>query len=690
MRGTAPTLTAGPPSISRLRRGGRRGVALAVAGVLGVGGLTTLATGIADAAVPTFPDNVVVFPERDFVTIEGYQDHIGETATVEVTRGGTVVGSAKGKVAEGDVAFEINHPGGYCWGEGTGLAVTPDIKAGDKVTIKFADGTTGDTTVPIASVTSHAKLGTGGTVTVQGQIDPALNGDHLEQRIVNPDLTALVGKRDVRAVPGGTTTGGYTSDLTVAADGAFTATYKFTDPKAAEIAAGTGIERLMYWQVEDADANRQGLTISEFGESGGPGFGGCPAGPATSAPTPGTYAATRSASDPSKIAVTWTPATAQPGADPVTGYDVEVIAADGTTDGKRAAATASSATVTVPAALGTYDVEVRPVTGKALGLPFDAQPAGTPTDQQPSGDLTNPPVSASPAPGDTAAAATTASSVTLSSEAAAQIFYTDDGSSVLTGDLPSDSAKLYTKPIAIAGPMELHYVAFDAAGNFTQPTGQGFYKPASEQVLNAPSNLVATGGIAQASLKWTAPTGSSTPVTGYQVTASTINADGTTTALTAQPAVTPDTNQVVTGLAAGTKYSFTVRALYGAAASAESAPATATTSVASAKVAITTGRWKNADTRIQGTTDTAPGAGTIRFYKANADGTANTTAPLFGTVGQALTAAVAPATGSTFDARYRTTALTGSTNPSTPGKIVAVLSDSSNKVLGTSAPFTLA
>ena len=36
----------------------------------------------------------------------------------------------------------------------------------------------------------------------------------------------------------------------------------------------------MSWQVEDADANRQGLTIAEYGELGGPGMGGCPAGPA--------------------------------------------------------------------------------------------------------------------------------------------------------------------------------------------------------------------------------------------------------------------------------------------------------------------------------------------------------------------------------------------------------------------------
>ena len=60
----------------------------AEAALIVVGGLARLATigaFAASAAVPAFPDNIVVFPDRDFVTVEGYQDHIGETATVEVT-----------------------------------------------------------------------------------------------------------------------------------------------------------------------------------------------------------------------------------------------------------------------------------------------------------------------------------------------------------------------------------------------------------------------------------------------------------------------------------------------------------------------------------------------------------------------------------------------------------------------------
>ena len=45
----------------------------------------------------------------------------------------------------------------------------------------------------------------------------------------------------------------------------------------------------MSWELQDADGNRQGLTIAELGELGGPGMGGCPAGPADAvAPKPGT------------------------------------------------------------------------------------------------------------------------------------------------------------------------------------------------------------------------------------------------------------------------------------------------------------------------------------------------------------------------------------------------------------------
>ena len=139
--------------------------------------------------MPEFPNNLVVFPNRDFVTVEGYQDHIGETALLKVTRAGQVIGSAEAVVAEGDVAFEVNHPGGACWGAGTNLQVTPDIKAGDKVSISFDGQLAGDTTVQDAAVDGPATL-SGSTLTVKGHLGTGVSRTQLEQRVVNPDLTA--------------------------------------------------------------------------------------------------------------------------------------------------------------------------------------------------------------------------------------------------------------------------------------------------------------------------------------------------------------------------------------------------------------------------------------------------------------------------------------------------------------------
>ena len=109
--GVTAGVTTGSPPDERSRGRRRRAV---VAGLVASGlvGTSLIIPSFAAAAPAEFPNNVVVFPDRDFVTIEGYQDHLGEEGTVEVKRGDQVIGSAKGKVEAGDVAFEVNHPGG--------------------------------------------------------------------------------------------------------------------------------------------------------------------------------------------------------------------------------------------------------------------------------------------------------------------------------------------------------------------------------------------------------------------------------------------------------------------------------------------------------------------------------------------------------------------------------------------------
>ncbi|WP_236557554.1 hypothetical protein [Arthrobacter sp. 9AX] len=222
----------------------------------------------------------MVFPDRDFVTVEGYQDRIGQTATVEVRRpGGGIVGSAQSVVAAGDVAFEVNHPGGVCWGAGTGLNVTPDIRPGDVVSIRFGPTEVGATTVQDAYVNADSVLD-GTTVTVRGYVAAGVNKNQMEQRIVEPALKDTgVGRRDVRAVPGPLTVdAGYRSGLEFDVDGpnTFTATYIFDEPNAARLAAEAVGASALAWEAQDANDNRQGLTIAEFREVGGPGMGGCP------------------------------------------------------------------------------------------------------------------------------------------------------------------------------------------------------------------------------------------------------------------------------------------------------------------------------------------------------------------------------------------------------------------------------
>jgi hypothetical protein len=77
---------------SSTHRGGRQLTKRAIALVLaGLAAMATVGVIVATAAVPTFPDNLVVFPNRDFISVEGFQDHVGETATIEIKRGSTVM-----------------------------------------------------------------------------------------------------------------------------------------------------------------------------------------------------------------------------------------------------------------------------------------------------------------------------------------------------------------------------------------------------------------------------------------------------------------------------------------------------------------------------------------------------------------------------------------------------------------------
>jgi Chitobiase/beta-hexosaminidase C-terminal domain/Fibronectin type III domain len=516
--GTRRLSTTGPRTAAWRRS--RTGLGMLLVGALTTSGMAALLTaGAAAAAVPTFPDNLLVFPNRDFITVEGYQAHIGQTATVEVTRAGVgVVGSAQGVVSGGDVAFEINHPGGYCWGAGTGLNVTPDIQPGDIASIRFGTTAAGDTTVQDAYVSVDASQETttltGDTVIVRGHIGPNVIQDQTEQRIIEPALTdTAIGRRDVRAIPGPMTPapkGGYSSALAfndVART--FTATYIFDDPAVAEIAANAGLgERLLSWEVVDTDANRQGITIAEFGEPGGPGMGGCPNGPLQSGP-PGPTSVT-AANVAGGVRLTWTPAVAIPGTPAITGYRATAIAQTASPSGERVeigrriigqAATGTTITGLSPAE--TYDIEV--VATSSVGSTFPAVTA------VPQTDITAPTVSASPAGGSFAVP----QQVTLTAnESGSQIFFTTDGTDPVdaTG-LVSPTATHFTAPFTVSTNTTVRFVAFDPTGNVSL-TGMQTFTITDTPVPATPVFTLSSAGAGSVTLSWT---GSDPSITGYAV-----------------------------------------------------------------------------------------------------------------------------------------------------------------------------
>ena len=105
----------------------------------------------------------------------------------------------------------------------------------------------------------------------------------MEQRIINPDFTSTrIGRRDIRAdtsggrvenVPGGAgnllRTGASPSDQ-------WRAIYTGLNDAEKQFAVA-GQSRAMAWLSTNGNGDRFGMTISEFGEVGGPGMGGCPA-----------------------------------------------------------------------------------------------------------------------------------------------------------------------------------------------------------------------------------------------------------------------------------------------------------------------------------------------------------------------------------------------------------------------------
>src|ERR671929_454392 len=189
--------------------------------------------GSASAAVA--PDHLVTaFPQRDFVSAEGYNpDHL---YTLEVQHpNGTVAGTVKDVEPDSAGVLEVNHPGGACW-----VGVTPDIRAGDIVRIidqmatdaAIANGAAAPAPdeSTVRNVTAQRPVQTApGTVQIHGTAQDALGNPlpigELEQRMVAPGEQFLInGKRQISA----TSAAGSEGTLSYDAPGSinWTATYK--------------------------------------------------------------------------------------------------------------------------------------------------------------------------------------------------------------------------------------------------------------------------------------------------------------------------------------------------------------------------------------------------------------------------------------------------------------------------------
>ena len=227
-----------------------------------------------------------VFPDRDFVTIEGYP--AGTELQVVVRRpslppGAPVIGTARGIVGRSGI-FEVNHPGGVCW-----AGQTPDISGDDfidivKIVSNSADS--GQTQRVINTMISKPASISGTQVVVSGialdENRAAFPLDQVEQRIINPDFRATtIRRRDIRAIlttPPVARGGGIIAPYPAGCTGAncvWTASYAGLDADVQKIAQA-GRSRSMAW-LNTFNGNRSGVTISEFGESGGPSMGNCPA-----------------------------------------------------------------------------------------------------------------------------------------------------------------------------------------------------------------------------------------------------------------------------------------------------------------------------------------------------------------------------------------------------------------------------
>ncbi len=246
---------------------------------------------------------VVVFPERDFVSAAGYTT--GQNLEVVVRRPGTGDHRLRRGVAGGTASSRSTTPAAQL------DRPDPDIKPGDIVDLVQFDDPDGSVATgrPAGTATKSSPVarpsGPSTSPPTRGQyqqrhpqqrqdrrlVSGAQNPDgtripldRLEQRIIQPEFRGTAGAASAGATSAPTTPGrprgGHrrtpSGNLTYPnASSNWTATYTGLNTTRSSLAL-EGQIRVLSWLAADADDERFGITIFEVGEAGGPGMGGAP------------------------------------------------------------------------------------------------------------------------------------------------------------------------------------------------------------------------------------------------------------------------------------------------------------------------------------------------------------------------------------------------------------------------------
>jgi hypothetical protein len=508
--------------------------------------------------------NITVFHNIDMVAVSGYEP-VGSPITVEVLRGGIMVGSSTGRTVAGPdgPGYEVNHVGGACWDRNV-----PDIRPGDRVRVTH-NGDVDEVAVDDIRFTSGPVLldALGNPVSPTGR-QPA-EGDRIQ-------LTGVARRADLNPIAAASLDGGefrdgqYRLNPAVTTDGAGNFTLEFVHPYTPNIKNDGRSVRA----AQDALLNVNGLHMIGFGHIAPPPAEAMMIEGLADTPTQGVGCSTPLMADgithtsPGSVNL----AAQAAGTDlVVSGVAVDASSVTVTVDDGDAdltdvvtspAETPQAVTTDLNAAarpgqqLWTVRIPMAEVLAADLaegtlsltptftrGAAAFAGPAYTLLK-----DLTAP---AAPASDLASGSYFAPRSVTLTAaDPAEETVHYAFGAAAPTATSPVASG-----PIALTGSPTLRAVSFDRAGN-PSPPASWTYEIKTPTAPAAPAGLRVTGsGDGSATLLWNAPEPNGSPILDYVVRWYTAGAAVPSPSVTAS-----STGVTVSNLTNGTSYTFEVAA----------------------------------------------------------------------------------------------------------------------------------